>query len=127
MRFRRRFRCHNGFFSGNRLFLSLDLNQARYAGDPVAFAQFHDLDTFGGSADDPDFIHGDTDNLSAFRCDDEFVTMLDFDCGDNLFTITPYRGYNPEVSYKSSNMMPGFDWGCYPLSRIYSVGLNLTF
>ncbi len=47
--------------------------------------------------------------------------------GDNLFTITPYRGYNPEVSYKSSNMMPGFDWGCYPLSRIYSVGLNLTF
>ena len=47
--------------------------------------------------------------------------------GDNLFTITPYRGYNPEVSYKSSNLMPGFDWGCYPLSRIYSVGLNLTF
>lgn len=27
--------------------------------------------------------------------------------GDNLFTITDYRGYNPEVSYKSSNMMPG--------------------
>ena len=47
--------------------------------------------------------------------------------GDNLFTITDYRGYNPEVSYKSSNLMPGFDWGCYPLSRIYSVGLNLTF
>ena len=45
----------------------------------------------------------------------------------NIITITPYRGYNPEVSYKSSNMMPGFDWGCYPLSRIYSVGLNLTF
>lgn len=47
--------------------------------------------------------------------------------GDNLFTITPYRGYNPEVSYKSSNLMPGFDWGCYPLSRIWSAGLNLTF
>ena len=46
---------------------------------------------------------------------------------DNLFTITPYRGYNPEVSYKSSNLMPGFDWGCYPLARIYSLGLNLTF
>ena len=86
--FRRRFRCRNGFFSGNRLFLSLDLNQARYAGDPVAFAQFHDLDPFGGTADDPDFIHGDADDLSAFRGDDEFVTMLNFDCGDNLFTIT---------------------------------------
>lgn len=47
--------------------------------------------------------------------------------GDNLFTITPYRGYNPEVSYKSSNLMPGFDWGCYPLARIWSAGLNLTF
>lgn len=47
--------------------------------------------------------------------------------GDNLFTITPYRGYNPEVSYKGSNLLPGFDWGCYPLSRIYSVGVNLTF
>lgn len=47
--------------------------------------------------------------------------------GDNLFTITGYRGYNPEVSYKSSSLLPGFDWGCYPLSRIYSVGLNLTF
>ena len=29
--------------------------------------------------------------------------------------------------YKSSNLMPGFDWGCYPLSRIWSAGLNLTF
>lgn len=47
--------------------------------------------------------------------------------GDNLFTISGYRGYNPEVSYKSSNMMPGFDWGCYPLARIYSAGINLTF
>lgn len=47
--------------------------------------------------------------------------------GDNLFTISNYRGYNPEVSYKSSNMMPGFDWGCYPLARIYTVGFNLTF
>ena len=47
--------------------------------------------------------------------------------GDNLFTLTKYRGYNPEVSYKSSNLTPGFDWGCYPLSRIFSAGLNLTF
>jgi TonB-linked SusC/RagA family outer membrane protein len=47
--------------------------------------------------------------------------------GDNLFSITGYRGYNPEVSSKTSSLTPGFDWGCYPLSRIYSVGLNLTF
>ncbi len=47
--------------------------------------------------------------------------------GDNLFTITPYRGYNPEVSYKDGNLMPGFDWGMYPLSRIWTAGISITF
>lgn len=47
--------------------------------------------------------------------------------GDNLFCISPYRGYNPEISYKSSNMMAGFDWGGYPLSRIITGGINITF
>ena len=47
--------------------------------------------------------------------------------GDNLFCISPYRGYNPEISYKSSNMEAGFDWGGYPLSRIISGGVNITF
>lgn len=47
--------------------------------------------------------------------------------GDNLFCISPYRGYNPEISYKSSNMEAGFDWGGYPLSRIVSAGVNVTF
>ncbi len=47
--------------------------------------------------------------------------------GDNLFCISPYRGYNPEISYKTSNMEAGFDWGGYPLSRIITGGLNITF
>ncbi len=47
--------------------------------------------------------------------------------GDNLFTLTKYRGYNPEVSYKSGNLMPGFDWGVYPLSRIWTAGISITF
>ena len=47
--------------------------------------------------------------------------------GDNLFCISPYRGYNPEISYKSSNMEAGFDWGGYPLSRIITGGINITF
>ena len=47
---------------------------------------------------------------------------------DNLFTITDYEGYNPDVDYKSgNNLMPGFDWGVYPLNRTYSVGLKVTF
>ena len=47
--------------------------------------------------------------------------------GDNLFTLTKYRGFNPEVSYKSSNLMPGFDWGCYPLTKNLSTGIKVTF
>ncbi len=46
---------------------------------------------------------------------------------DNVWTFTDYEGYNPEVSYKSSNLLPGFDWGCYPLSRTYSLGVRITF
>ncbi|MBT9872308.1 SusC/RagA family TonB-linked outer membrane protein [Bacteroides salyersiae] len=46
---------------------------------------------------------------------------------DNAFTITDYIGYNPDVSYKSGNLMPGFDWGTYPLSRAYNFGCKLSF
>jgi TonB-linked SusC/RagA family outer membrane protein len=46
---------------------------------------------------------------------------------DNLFTITKYEGYNPEVDYKGDNLQPGFDWGVYPLSRTYSIGVKFTF
>jgi len=48
--------------------------------------------------------------------------------GDNVFTATNYRGFNPEVNEKSSNpLAPGFDWGCYPLARIITAGLSITF
>ncbi|WP_165043822.1 TonB-dependent receptor [Dysgonomonas sp. ZJ709] len=46
---------------------------------------------------------------------------------DNLFTISDYQGYNPEVDYKGDNLLPGFDWGVYPLARTFSVGAKLTF
>ena len=47
---------------------------------------------------------------------------------DNLFTISKYEGYNPDVDYKDgNNLLPGFDWGVYPLAKTFSVGANLTF
>ena len=46
---------------------------------------------------------------------------------DNLFTLTDYEGYNPEVDYKGNNLLPGFDWGVYPLARTYSIGAKITF
>ena len=37
----------------------------------------------------------------------------------NLFTITPYKGYDPEVS-------SGTDSGAYPASRTFTYGVNVT-
>ncbi len=46
----------------------------------------------------------------------------------NLFVITKYSGYDPEVSMASSNpMTPGLDWGAYPKSRVYTFGLDFNF
>ena len=47
--------------------------------------------------------------------------------GQNLFTITDYSGYNPELNARpSKNLTPGEDYGTYPLARTYMFGLNLT-
>ncbi|GAB3931693.1 SusC/RagA family TonB-linked outer membrane protein [Larkinella terrae] len=46
--------------------------------------------------------------------------------GQNLFTITNYTGSDPEVSaFGTSNVRA--DYNAYPLTRTYTVGLNLTF
>ncbi|MCX2492770.1 TonB-dependent receptor [Pedobacter sp. PF22-3] len=47
---------------------------------------------------------------------------------DNAFTVTDYKGYNPEVDYSGgSNLTPGVDYGNYPLARTYNLGIKLTF
>jgi TonB-linked SusC/RagA family outer membrane protein len=47
---------------------------------------------------------------------------------DNAFTITDYKGYNPEVDYNDgSNLTPGVDYGKYPLVRAYNLGAKITF
>lgn len=45
----------------------------------------------------------------------------------NLFTLTNYSGYNPEVSNRLSALTPGEDYGTYPLARTFMAGVNLTF
>lgn len=47
---------------------------------------------------------------------------------NNLFTLTKYRGYDPELSWTGSNAAQlGIDYGTYPQSRSFIFGLNLTF
>lgn len=46
----------------------------------------------------------------------------------NLFTITRYTGFDPEVNqYGGSAVLQGIDWGTYPHSKSYTLGLNVEF
>lgn len=46
----------------------------------------------------------------------------------NLFTITSYDGYDPEIGAQGQNVtLMGLDNGRYPSQRIYNVGLKLNF
>jgi TonB-linked SusC/RagA family outer membrane protein len=47
---------------------------------------------------------------------------------DNAFTLTKYKGYNPDVDYnQGANLTPGVDYGNYPIARAYNLGIKLTF
>jgi hypothetical protein len=56
---------------------------------------------------------------------------------DNVFTVTKYKGYNPEVDFNvnstnsngttNSNLAPGVDYGMYPLVRAYNIGAKVAF
>lgn len=49
----------------------------------------------------------------------------------NLFTITPYRSYNPDVGTLStdsrSTLTKGIDFGAYPIPRVFTLGVQVDF
>ncbi|MGB5930901.1 MAG: hypothetical protein WBH03_22155, partial [Cyclobacteriaceae bacterium] len=48
--------------------------------------------------------------------------------GTNLLTITDYSGYTPEINPNSNNVFDvNIDRGVYPISRVYTVGLDVSF
>jgi TonB-linked SusC/RagA family outer membrane protein len=47
---------------------------------------------------------------------------------DNVYTFCNYPGYTPETSsYGNGTTQLGVDYSTYPLSRRYTLGINLTF
>ncbi|MBQ8714117.1 MAG: TonB-dependent receptor [Prevotella sp.] len=58
-----------------------------------------------------------------------FLTNAKIYCNiQNLFTITKYDGYDPEVgSLRGNALLNGVDYSRYPSPRIYTVGVNLQF
>ena len=49
--------------------------------------------------------------------------------GTNLWTITKYTGYDPEVGLREAgdNETAGIDRGRYPLTQQFTGGLSVTF
>ena len=46
----------------------------------------------------------------------------------NLFTITNYSGFDPEVNqYGGSSTVQGIDWGTYPQVKTFIFGVNIDF
>ena len=51
-----------------------------------------------------------------------------FVSGQNLFTITDYSGFDPEVNNRGqNNLNRGDDYDAYPRSRTLTLGVNLEF
>ena len=47
---------------------------------------------------------------------------------NNLYTLTKYRGYDPEVNaFGQSHLLQGIDYGGYPLARSFVGGLQISF
>ena len=48
--------------------------------------------------------------------------------GQNLFTITGYSGFDPDVnSMGGDSRFGGIDIGAYPRARVWNVGVTATF
>ena len=55
-----------------------------------------------------------------------------FGSATNLFTFTGYSGLDPEMTVSSNStgegdMANGIDWGTYPVSKSFTLGVNITF
>nr|WP_297657358.1 TonB-dependent receptor [uncultured Prevotella sp.] len=58
-----------------------------------------------------------------------FLSNVKLYCNvQNLFTITKYDGFDPEVgSLRGTALLNGVDYSRYPSPRIYTVGVNVQF
>jgi hypothetical protein len=45
--------------------------------------------------------------------------------GQNLFTITPYKGYDPEIDNGGNAITQGQEFGVIPNPKTYTIGIRL--
>ncbi|QHS59056.1 SusC/RagA family TonB-linked outer membrane protein [Chitinophaga agri] len=57
--------------------------------------------------------------------------LMVYATAQNLFTITKYKGFDPEVNAyagdAANGVTLGIDYGTYPVARTFVLGLNLSF
>lgn len=144
----------NGFFNaafGNQIFngtrrqdlstsnmQSIYLNRWTGEGSTNEYPRFTWNDTNGNYTrisdmylEDGDFVRLKTLQLG-FNLGNSALTRLHLQklrvyvSADNLFTLTDYTGFDPEIGARSS-LDIGIDRGIYPQSRTFRLGLNAAF
>ncbi|QZE14828.1 TonB-dependent receptor [Halosquirtibacter laminarini] len=56
-----------------------------------------------------------------------FSSIRVYASGQNLFTLTNYKGYDPEVSNGGGDQTPGYDTAPFPMAKVGSIGVNINF
>jgi len=57
-----------------------------------------------------------------------FSKFMIYATGYNLLTVTDYTGFDPEVNqYGANGPSMGVDYGTYPQSRTFMLGINVGF
>jgi TonB-dependent starch-binding outer membrane protein SusC len=107
-----------GYF-GSKNILHSTLDHPDYKGAAIYSSRF---------IEDGSFIKLDNLTLAYdFKTDSGTFSKLKlYITGQNLLTITGYKGVDPEVSLQG--LAPGIDWSqYYPSTRTFLVGLNVSF
>ncbi|MBN4080802.1 TonB-dependent receptor [Caldithrix abyssi] len=87
--------------------------------DPAASATFSDRFLEDGS-----FIRLQNITVGYTFDSAQFKNLRIYLSGDNLFNITSYKGYDPEVNTLSGYAL-GLDYTNYPKARTFTLGINL--
>ncbi len=108
-----------GYFGGKNV-LSSTLDYPNYQGGVIYSSRF---------VEDGSYLKLDNVTLGynvPIKKNDYLSKVRIYLTGQNLFTITKYKGIDPEISL--SGLEPGIDWATfYPRTRTFTFGVNITF
>ena len=117
----------------DKTFVKNARNALRYfIEDPTSFTKNKSIHVSDRYIEDGSYIRLSTATLNYnFNLKNLLLKSINvFIAGSNLFLLTNYKGYDPDVNSDLSNgsvKSYGIDLTNYPKARTYSFGLNVTF